>query len=246
MSDGPTSRLPGTLHSQISAKLRAQIAGGAWPAHHRLKPEPDLAAELGVSRGTVRRALRTLIAEGALVQVRGKGTFVTSTVVEPAIAQKLSSLAEDFADHGVPLITRVLGAELTVPPPAVASLLQSGAAEPILRLHRLRSTAEGPVALLANFVRADRAPGIETVDFTRATLFGTLADRYGLHITAGRRTFSAVSAEGELAERLELPAGSPLLHLEQVTYLTDGSPIEYSDVWIRSDRLRITSLLTRS
>ena len=91
------AQVPATLHSRISAWLREQIASGVWPAHYRLKPEPELAAELGVSRGTLRRALSTLIAEGALVQVRGKGTFVTSTVVEPAIAQKLTSLSEDFA-----------------------------------------------------------------------------------------------------------------------------------------------------
>ena len=65
------SQVPATLHSRISAWLRAQIASGAWPAHYRLKPEPELAADLGVSRGTLRRALSTLFAEGALVQVRG-------------------------------------------------------------------------------------------------------------------------------------------------------------------------------
>jgi GntR family transcriptional regulator len=237
---------PATLHSRIAAWLRGQIAGGAWPAHHRLPPEPQLAAELGVSRGTVRKALAALIAEGALVQVRGKGTFVTSTVFEPAIAQKLTSLSEDFAAQGVPLHTRVVSADLAVPPPPVAALLQVPAGASILELIRVRSTAEGPVALLANYVRTDRAPGIESVDFTTATLFGTLADRYRLHIASGRRTFSATAADAETADRLEVAPGAPLLYLEQVTYLADGSPIEYSDVWIRSDRMPVTSRLTRA
>jgi DNA-binding GntR family transcriptional regulator len=240
-----TPQVPATLHSRISTWLRQQIASGAWPAHYRLKPEPELAVELGVSRGTVRRALSTLIAEGALVQVRGKGTFVTSTVVEPAIAQKLTSLSEDFADLGTPLSTQVLECTLLPPPPPIAALLDAPADQPILRLVRLRSTTPGPVALLANYVRTDLAPGLETVDFERETLFGVLASRYGLHIVTGRRTFSATAADEETAARLEVPAGSPLQHLEQVTYLGSGAPIEYSDVWIRSDRLRVTSILTR-
>jgi GntR family transcriptional regulator len=239
------SQVPATLHSRISTWLREQIASGAWPAHYRLKPEPELAAELGVSRGTLRRALSTLIAEGALVQVRGKGTFVTSTVVEPAIAQKLTSLSEDFADVGAPLSTRVLECVVVEPPRPVAALLDAPAGQPILRLERLRSTAAGPVALLANFVRTDLAPGLETVDFETETLFGILASRYGLHIATGRRTFSATAADAETAALLEVPVGSPVQHLEQVTYLASGSPIEYSDVWIRSDRLRVTSILTR-
>jgi DNA-binding GntR family transcriptional regulator len=236
---------PATLHSRISTWLRTQISSGAWPAHFRLKPEPELARELGVSRGTLRRALSTLIAEGALVQVRGKGTFVTSTVVEPAIAQKLSSLSEDFADQGVPLRTRVLGCRLTRPPAGVAALLELESDSDLLELTRLRSTDAGPVAVLANYVRTDLAPGIEQVDFESETLFGALAERYGLHITSGRRTFTATAADPEQATMLEVAVGSPLQYLEQVTYLAGGTPIEYSDVWIRSDRLRVTSLLSR-
>lgn len=236
---------PATLHSQISTWIRAQISSGAWPAHYRLKPEPELATELSVSRGTLRRALATLIAEGSLVQARGKGTFVTSTVIEPAIAQKLTSLTEDFADQGVPLTTRVLTSRLTQPPPSVAALLHCGNDAKLLELIRLRSTSVGPVALLANYVRTDLAPGLEDVDFEATSLFGALATRYGLHIASGRRTFTATAADEEKAERLDVPVGSPLQYLEQVTYLRDGSPIEYSDVWIRSDRLRVTSLLTR-
>ncbi|EWT05728.1 GntR family transcriptional regulator [Intrasporangium chromatireducens Q5-1] len=236
---------PATLHSRISTWIRSQIASGAWPAHFRLKPEPELAAELGVSRGTLRRALSTLIEEGALVQIRGKGTFVTSTVVEPAIAQKLTSLAEDFASQGVALTTKVLRARVTVPPPAVTALLELPNRARIFELVRLRSTPDGPVALLANYVRTDLARGIEKVDFEAETLFGTLAGRYGLHITSGRRTFTATAADDVQARHLDVPAGSPLQYVEQVTYLAGGEPIEYSDVWIRSDRLRVTSMLSR-
>lgn len=236
---------PATLHSRISAWLRAQISSGAWPAHFRLKPEPELARELHVSRGTLRRALSTLIAEGALVQVRGKGTFVTSTIVEPAIAQKLTTLSEDFADQGVPLATKVLECRLTRPPGCVAALLELDDDSALLELTRLRSTCAGPVAVLANYVRTDLAPGIEQVDFESETLFGALASRYQLHITSGRRTFTATAAGEEHAALLDVPVGSPLQYLEQVTYLAGGVPIEYSDVWIRSDRLRVTSLLSR-
>lgn len=236
---------PATLHSRISTWIRSQIASGAWPAHFRLKPEPELAAELGVSRGTLRRALGTLIAEGALVQVRGKGTFVTSSVIEPAIAQKLSTLTEDLSAQGVAVTTACLSCEVVPPPPSVAALLHVPDGGRIVKLVRLRSTDQGPVALLANYVRADLAPGLEQTDFTAHSLFGTLSDRYGLAIGSGRRTFSATAADDETAARLHVPVGSPVQYLEQITYLDSGEPIEYSDVWIRSDRLRVTSLLTR-
>ncbi len=246
MSTAVTSDVgPATLHAQISDWLREQIVSGRWPTHYRLKSEPELAQALQISRGTLRRAISTLIDEGRLVQVRGKGTFVTSSIAEPAIAQKLTSLAEDFAALGAPLATEVLTCELVSAPGQVAALLDVADDAQVLHLVRVRSTSAGPVAFLENYVRADLAPGIESVDFTTETLFGTLESRFDLLVATGRRTFSARSADEPLAKRLAVEPGSALQHLEQVTYLADKTPIEYSEVWIRSDRLRVTSVLTR-
>jgi len=237
--------LPMAIHAQISDVFRAKIASGDWPAHYRLKSEPELASELGVSRGTLRRAMTTLIEEGLLRQVRGRGTFVTSTTIEPAIAQKLSTLSEDFANQGVVTTTRVIECTLIDPPRPVAALLEVPAGGTVLKLVRLRSTESGPVALLYNYVRTDFAPGIETVDFDSASLFGTLEGRYGLRIASARRTFSAEAATGQVAEMLDIEPASPVQYLEQVTYLSNDKPVEYSDVWIHSGRLRVTSMLSR-
>ncbi|AXI77387.1 GntR family transcriptional regulator [Peterkaempfera bronchialis] len=238
--------VPTAIHVQISEHIRLRIASGEWPAHYRLKSEPELAQEFGVSRGTVRRALATLIEEGLLRQVRGRGTFVTSTVIEPAIAQKLSTLSEDFASQGVVTSTEVRECSLITPPRPVAALLDLASGDTrVLRLVRVRSTTEGPVALLFNFVRTDLAPGIEQADFAGSSLFGVLEGSYGLKIATARRTFSAEAASPDVAEALALAPGSPVQYLQQVTYLADGRPVEYSDVWIHSGRLRVTSLLLR-
>lgn len=236
---------PVAIHAQISDGIRSRIASGEWPAHYRLKSEPELAHDLGVSRGTLRRALTTLIEEGLLRQVRGRGTFVTSTTIEPAIAQKLSTLSEDFANQGIVTTTTVIECSLIDPPKPIAALLDVPPGGTVLKLVRLRSTDSGPVALLFNYVRTDLAPGIEIVDFTNTSLFGTLEGTYGLKISSARRTFSAQAAEADVARHLTLESGSPVQYLQQVTYLADDRPVEYSDVWIHSGRLQVTSLLSR-
>jgi len=233
------------LHTQISDRIRARIASGEWPSNYRLHTEPELAAELGVSRGTLRRALATLIEQGLLRQVQGRGTFVTSTLIEPAIAQKLSTLSEDFASQGIVVSTTVFAVELIEAPRPIASLLDVVPGQRVLRLCRLRSTERGAVALIFNYVRTDLTPGIEHIDFSKHTLFGTLEDRYRLKIASGRRTFTAEEASPDVSEKLGVPIGSPVQYLEQVTYLAGGRPVEYSDVWINSRLLRVTSLLSR-
>ena len=237
--------VPVALHAQISAAMRREIRSGAWPAHFRLAAEPELAASFRVSRGTLRRALRTLIGEGLLVQVRGRGTFVASPVLEQTIGQELLSLSEGLAREGVASEMTVLSQALTVAPDAIAGLLGLPPERDAMHLRRLLSIDGVPVAYLSNWVRVDVCPGIDERDFSRASLFATLEGEYGLRIAVGRRTFEAQAARGEPAELLQVPEGAPILYLEQVTYLADGRQIEYSDVWIRGDRLKLTSLLTR-
>jgi DNA-binding GntR family transcriptional regulator len=236
---------PESLHSQISDSLRSMIASGQWPAKFRLKAEPDLARELGVSRGTLRRALQTLTEDGILTQVQGRGTFVADARPAAPVAQKLSTLSEDFASQGIPLQTSVISAELVTPPASVARALKVPRGQTVLLLVRVRGTDEHAVALLHNYVRTDVAPGIETIDFAEVTLFSVLEERYGLEIDSARRTFSAIGADAAVAERLSLAPGAPVQLLQQLTVLVDGRPVEYSDVWIDSAQLRITTHLAR-
>jgi DNA-binding GntR family transcriptional regulator len=244
--EGPLMRdAPMPLHQQISDQMRRKITGGLWPPHYKLKAEPELAAEFGVSRGTLRRALRTLIDEGLLIKVHGKGTFVSSTILEPPIAQELLSLAEGLSQLGIAFETRVHASSIEEPPEHVRALLDLPPAGRVFRLVRLRSHEGVPIAFMKNYVRADCCPGIERYDFTQQTLFGILERVYHLRLASGRRTFEAQAAHGEIAAALQVPEGSPVLYLEQVVYLANGQPVEYSDVWIRGDRLKLSSVLTR-
>lgn len=236
---------PTPLHAQISLWLREQIENGAWPEHVRLPPEPALAADLGVSRGTLRRAIGGLVADGLLTQTPGRGTFVAGAVVEPPLAQRLTTLSEAFIDAGQPLTTMVIAVEKVSVSEPMALLLETTAAAEVLRLERVRHLDGVPVARLVNTVRLDLAPGLEGVDFASRALFEVLEQHYGLDIASARRTFDAALAGPANAELLDIDATTPLLHLEQLTRIADGTPIEHSDVWLRADRVRITSLLTR-
>lgn len=237
---------PTALHTQISDAIRAGIAEGVWPVGHRMPSEPELAAELSVSRGTLRRALATLTDEGLLTQTPGRGTFVAAHPAPPSREGELRGIAEDFALQGLRVTTVVLRSEVAVPAPAVSAALHVLADDPVVCLRRVRSSDGVPIALLENFVRADLAPGLAEVDFEKVTLFDALEHRYGLPIASARRRFTARAATDDVAEHLHLSAGAPVLHLEQTTHLTDGRPIEYSDVWINSDEVSVSTVLERA
>ena len=64
------------LYEQVRAWLLQQVTSGRWPVHHMLPPEVTLAANLGVSRVTLRQAMRDLVQHGVFTKISGRGTFV--------------------------------------------------------------------------------------------------------------------------------------------------------------------------
>ncbi|GER23871.1 hypothetical protein NCCP1664_23660 [Zafaria cholistanensis] len=86
---------PTTLPEQIAAQLRRRIASGEFPVGARLPTELALAEELGVSRNSVREALRSLVHSGLVGARAGYGTFVLATSdVAPTLARRISQERE--------------------------------------------------------------------------------------------------------------------------------------------------------
>lgn len=236
---------PQALHEQISRQLGQRISSGEWPPHYKLPAEPDLAQQLGVSRGTLRRALRTLVEQGHLAQVHGRGTFVLSTTIEQPIGQELMSLAEALDRQGLAFTTHVLSIEPVSPPSRLQALLNLAAGEKVLALKRRRDVDGTAVAVLDNYIRYETRPELLEHDFASERLFTVIESAYSQRVKSARRTFEAVAATDDLAASLDVERRTPLLYLEQITYLEDGRTVEYSDVWIRGDKLRLSSVLTR-
>jgi DNA-binding FadR family transcriptional regulator len=81
------------LAEEITAKLRALIHSGEWPLQQRIPAEPELMAALGVSRGTLREAIKALAHSGMLDVRRGDGTYVRATSEISGAAQRV------YQDH---------------------------------------------------------------------------------------------------------------------------------------------------
>ena len=96
--EGPVRQVPLVL--QVSERFRAQIESGAWPRGSRIPGENQLATELGVSRGTIREALRSLSLTGLLEPRVGDGTYVRATneISGVLVRDELSASLADVLD----------------------------------------------------------------------------------------------------------------------------------------------------
>src|SRR5215467_1167091 len=160
----------GPLYHQTAEVLRSRIVQNVWKQGDRLPSESQLCDEFGVSSITMRRAVATLVAEGLVARLQGKGTFVTS---DHAIVQgppQLTSFTEDLRQRGWQPSARVVAIETRRADASVSTKLglPSGASVTILRRVRLANGL--PVAFQNAYVPALQFPGLERFDFTHESL----------------------------------------------------------------------------
>ncbi|MCI1985033.1 MAG: GntR family transcriptional regulator [Lactobacillus sp.] len=233
------------IYAQIADTIKKKIAMKEWRAGHRLPSEEDLVQTLGVARGTVRKAISTLVEDGTLERIQGKGTYVAEDKISYPFAQELTSYAESMKDKGLDYSTQVLKCEVEQPTSMIQKRLDVPASGKVLRLERLRTVDGVPAILLYNWVNLLRCPGLEQVDFTQHSLFEAIEQIVGVKIKYGIRNFSARKLTEEQAELMAVNIGDPILNISQVTYNDQEQPIEYSEILLRTDQYQVTSVLYR-
>ena len=141
------------LYYQAAWALEEAIEDGRLPKGSMLDNELDLAERLGISRPTMRAALKQLVDKGLLVRRRGIGTMVAPKPVRRAVA--LTSLFDDLREAGREPRTRVLALEEASCPPEIAEHLGLWPAARVPRFERPRVAGSDPIALMLNVVSID-------------------------------------------------------------------------------------------
>ncbi|NMD57466.1 MULTISPECIES: GntR family transcriptional regulator [Tsukamurella] len=236
IADGPIPK-----HEQLRALLEQRCADDLVPGA-ALPSERQLCEEYGVSRITVREALRQLVAEGTLVRIRGKGTFVADRPARSRL--HLASFHEDMRRLGRNPSTVVLQTELRVPPPSTTSALQIRAADRAYHVKRLRLADGVPISIDDAWYPQSVAPAMDSHDLTRS-IYQLLRTEYGQAIDRAEQSIGAISADGEIARLLGVPSGAPILAFDRVAF-AGATRVEHSYSWYRSDRYQVQMTVTEA
>ena len=226
------------LYVQVKDALKDQIDSGAALPGAQLPGEPELCRIFDVSRTVIRQALRDMELEGLIVRQKGRGTFVAEPKLREGLFQELTGFYEDMAGKGRPPVSQVLTQEIIPATRKVGGFLKLKQGAPVVHIDRLRFVDGEPLVLVSTYLPAARCPGLVDVDFARRSLYEYLATAYGIVIARGHRVLEAVPAGEYEAGLLQVKKGAPLILLDSVSYLADGSPIEYYHALHRGDRSR--------
>jgi len=235
MSPAVAAGLP--LYRRIELDLRDRIRDGGLSPGAKVAPEPELMAEYGVSRATVRQALAGLVAEGLLEIRRGLGTYVTAPRFEHTIGG-FYSFSREIERHGLVPGTKVLDLRTQPAGDDVAEPLGIEPGTPVVALRRLRLAGPDPLVVETSHLPAVRFPGLETVDFSTVRLYDTLMNAYGCRPTRAKETFEPILLTADEAALLDQRRGEPALRVERVAFDQDDAPIEFCRSTVRGDRYR--------
>lgn len=224
------------IREHLIALIRARAIGQAIPA------ERQLAAELEVSRPTLRAVVDELITDGWLVREHGRGVFVGT----PKIAQEIVGGSATYPPAPGKWTSRVLDHSVVPAGMSVGSKLRVEPGTPVLRIARQRMVDDQPMALETIHVLNELVPGLSPADVEDGSFYALLRERYGTIPTQAEQFHEAVIADTMQAALLGVGPGAPLLTLERVTSDQTGRLFEYTHAVYRGDRYRVVSRLALS
>lgn len=221
----------------VREQLRRRVS--TMPEHALLPPEPQLCAEFGVSRITLRRAVDGLVADGYLVREQGRGTFVARPAVRreyrESFVHRIAGFNSVMTEQGAQVGTRVLTQRVVPAPDDVAPVLGLRAGDDAVELIRLRSVDGAPNHVAHTFLPAARYPRAAEADFSEGSLYEFLRREYAAELAHARIVVDVGTAAPEEAELLRVVAGSPLLVVRTTVHDSAGQPLVHSFSRLRPD-----------
>ncbi len=237
--DEEAQRSPRSLPVRTADAISRRIASGEWAPGARLPAEPALAESLGVSRATVRSALRRLAEAGAVRIRHGTGTFVSEHGgAIRASLQSLRSTSQLIRDQGHEFEIRYRHRTLRAATEAEAGRLRRSSLPVVLDYERAFLGRRSALAFESGVIAADGLPVGTDAEALTGSIFefleplGMLPDQSLTHVRA--------THDPDLAWGERRPATPLYLTLEQTQFLPSGTAVSWSATHFVQDQFDFT------
>ncbi len=234
-------------YKAIYSYTKEKILKGEYPVGQAIPDELSVCAQFHCSRMTVKKAYDMLASEGFIYRRQGQGSFVLPRggfPVPPENIVERGFRGFSRAFPNIPIHTKVLRFDLIFANEKIAQHLNISPQEAVYDIERVRYAYDRPYCLEHTYMPVSLIPGI-TEEILHRSVYNHIEHTLNMHIDAAHRISSAARSTEKDQKELWLKDVEPVLVVEQVVYLDNGKPFEYSITHHRYDLYQICDYITR-
>ena len=214
-----------TKYQKVDNIIRQRLIDNSWKPGEMLPSEMQLAAELNVSQGTVRKALNDMVAEHLLFRQQGIGTFVSEHTERRALFLYFSIVGNDGAR--ILPESNILSCEEKQPSALEQSKLELNDGDMIVRFNRIRYFNNVSTIIESICLPLEHFPGFGSEIDPPNNLFRFYQLSYGITIAKAEEHLKAIAATAEESTILNIDEGAPMLEIDRIARMLDGRPVEW-------------------
>jgi GntR family transcriptional regulator len=230
-------------YEEIAEDIRNGILSGKYNPNEQLPLEKEMCEYYGVSRITIKKAVDELVIQGLIIKRRGSGTFVKavggSDVQELSMARQFEGFSETNKDKKVS--SKIVKFEVIHPTEEIATKLKITCDDFVYYTVRTRYADDVPYVMDYVYMPIGLIPGIKN-DVLLNSIYGYIENELKLKIKSAHRIIRAILPNELEQEWLEIESNFPILEVEQVGFLDNGQPFEYSRSRHRSDKIEFRTV----
>lgn len=227
----PNSHKP--LYLQIKESLKKQILEGHYAPYERMPSESKLMTRFGVSRITVRQALRDLHQEGLIFTAQGKGTFASKPKAMQDILH-LEGFDEAMNSKGYETSSQLVSIREVNPCHDVQKKLNIKVKGCVVEVVRVRYLNREPVSVDTSYFPMHIGCQLFSRDLGN-DIFPLLENELSISLGRADISLEARPAEASIAKLLQMEAGAPIMWVHRLTRDTNDNPVDYEYLAFRGD-----------
>lgn len=212
------------LYAQVREMLTRRLVDGEWTPGMLLPSEIELAKQLNVSQGTVRKALDSMTADNLLLRRQGRGTYVA----EPEESRILFQFFRLSPDEGAPTFpdSKVLSTGFAAPTKTETTGLGLETGDQVMRIERIRFLSGQPILIETITLPSKRFPDFDHLTIIPNNVYRLYSERWGITIGSAEERLKAIAASARDAAKLGCDKGEPLLLISRVARDLENRPVE--------------------
>lgn len=230
-------------YEKIADELRKRILNGGYDVDQAMPDEINLAEEFEVSRMTMKRALEILVLEGIIYRQRGQGTFILPSNFSQGrinvLNKESQGLTKLLGERAVK--SEVLQFEVRFPEKEVARHLMIEQTDPVYEIRRVRYVEGEAYVIEHTFMPSSLITGL-TKTILDQSIYRYIQEELGYTITSSHKMIRADKPNEWDQKYLGNLETDPVIEVEQVVFLGNGKPFEYSFSRHRYDKFVFTSV----